>query len=67
MQWMVQQGDQLRKRRQKKIRVQLRKRKIPEENYIEAPEHWDFNDITESGLQRGIEVILMSPNTVTPG
>ena len=53
-----------------KMRVQLRKRKIPEENcsyYIEAPEHWDFNDIAESGLQRGIKVILMSPNTVTPG
>ena len=52
------------------MRVQLRIRKLPEENwryYIEAPEHWDFNDITESGLQRGIEVILMSPNTVTPG
>ena len=52
-----------------KMKVQLRKRKIPEENcryYIEAPEHWDFEDISQTGLQKGIEAILMSPNTVTP-
>ena len=55
--------------KKEKMKAQLRKRKIPEENwryYLEAPEHWDFEDITEIGLQRGIEATLMSPNTVTP-
>ena len=55
--------------KKEKMKAQLRKRKIPEENwryYLEAPEYWDFEDITEIGLQRGIEATLMSPNTVTP-
>ena len=45
------------------------KRKIPAENwqfYINAPESWDFNDIAPSGLQRGTEVVLLSPNKITP-
>ena len=49
-----------------KIKRKLEQRKIPAENwhfYIEAPESWDFNDIAPSGLQRGIEVVLLSPNT----
>ena len=53
-----------------KIKRKLEQRKIPAENwhfYIEAPELWDFNDKAKSGLQRGIEVVLLSPNTTTPG
>ena len=53
-----------------KIKRKLEQRKIPAENwhfYIEAPESWDFNDIAPSGLQRGIKVVLLSPNTTTPG
>ena len=52
------------------IKRKLEKRKIPAENwqfYIKAPESWDFNDIAPSGLQRGTEVALLSPNTITPG
>ena len=52
-----------------KIKKKLGQRKIPTENwrfYIEAPGLWDFTDITESGRQRGIEVVLLSPNTTTP-
>ena len=51
------------------MRKQLSKRKIPEDfwhYYLETPEHWDFEDTTKEGLQRAIEAILMSSNTVTP-
>ena len=51
-----------------KIKRKLEQRKIPAENwqfYINAPESWDFNDIAPSGLQRGTEVVLLSPNTIT--
>ena len=54
----------------KKIRRKLDQKKIPAENwhfYIETPESWDFDDIAPSGLQRGIEVVLLSPNTTSPG
>ena len=47
--------------KKEKMKAQLRKRKIPEENwryYLEAPEHWDFEDITEIGFQRCIEATL---------
>ena len=52
-----------------KMRQQLIRRKIPEDlwtYYLESPEHWDFDDAVEEGLQKGIKAILMSPNTVTP-
>ena len=35
-------------------------------HYIKSPDAWDFNDISSSGLNKGIEVILLSPNTITP-
>ena len=52
-----------------KTKRRLEQRRIPRENwpfYTEAPESWNFNDIAPSGLQRGIEVIMLSPNTTTP-
>ena len=51
------------------IKKKLEKRKIPANEwqfYIKAPESWDFNDTAPSGLSRGTEVILLSPNTITP-
>ena len=33
--------------------------------YIKSPHSWDFSDVTASGLNRGIEVVLLSPNTIT--
>ena len=53
-----------------KMRKKLEQRKIPKENwhfYTKAPESWNFNDTAPSGLQRGIEVVMLSPNTTTPG
>ena len=53
--------------KEEKMKAQLRKRKIPEENwryYLQAPEHWDFEDITEIGLQRDIEATLMYGNAM---
>ena len=47
----------------------MNKRKIPKNlwsYYLETPEHWNFEDTTKEGLQKGIKAILMSPNTVTP-
>ena len=61
--------EQTKNEKKERMRQQLSKRKIPEDlwnYYLEAPEHWDFEDTTKEGLQRGIEAILMSPNTVTP-
>ena len=49
------------------MRQQLIRRKIPGDlwdYYLKSPEHWDFEDATEEGLQKGIKAILMSPNTV---
>ena len=61
--------EQTENEKKERMRKQLSKRKIPEDlwhYYLETPEHWDFEDTTKEGLQRGIEAILMSPNTVTP-
>ena len=36
---------------------QLERRKVPPEfweYYLESPELWDYNDLTENGLQKGI-------------
>ena len=55
--------------KKERMRQQLNRRKIPEDlwnYYLETPEHWNFEDTTKEGLQRGIKAILMSPNTVTP-
>ena len=51
------------------ILKKLEKRKIPTDDwqfYIKVPESWDFNDTAQSGLSRGTEVILLSPNSITP-
>ena len=51
------------------ILKKLEKRKIPTDDwqfYIKVPESWDFNDTAPSGLSRGTEVILLSPNSITP-
>ena len=61
--------EQTENEKKERMRKQLSKRKIPEDlwhYYLETPEHWDFEDTTEKGLQRGIEATLMSSNTVTP-
>ena len=53
-----------------KMKKKLEQRRIPKENwhfYTKAPESWNFNDTAPSGLQRGIEVVMLSPNTTTPG
>ena len=53
-----------------KMKRKLKQRKMPAENwqfYIKALESWEFNFIASSGLQRGTEVVLLSPNTITPG
>ena len=34
--------------------------------YLKSPELWDFDDIDEDGLQRGVSAILIAPHTVTP-
>ena len=52
-----------------KMKKKLEQRRIPKENwlfYTKAPESWNFNDTAPSGLQRGIEVVMLSPNTTTP-
>ena len=51
------------------IKKKLEKRKIPVNEwqyYIKSPDAWDFNDISSSGLNKGIEMIHLSPNTITP-
>ena len=51
------------------FKKKLEKRKIPTNEwqyYIKSPDAWDFNEISSSGLNKGIEVILLSPNTITP-
>ena len=52
-----------------KMKRRLEQRRIPKENwlfYTKAPESWNFNDTAPSALQRGIEVVMLSPNTTTP-
>ena len=42
----------------------LVKRKIPQDlwnYYLEIPERWDYEDINEQGLQKGVKAVLMSP------
>ena len=34
--------------------------------YLKSPELWDFTDLNEDGLQRGINAILIAPHTVVP-
>ena len=61
--------EQTENEKKERMRKQLSKKKIPEDlwqYYLETPEHWDFEDTTKEGLQKGIEAILKSPNTVTP-
>ena len=50
------------------VKKKLEKRKIHIDDwqyYIKSPHSWDFSDVTPSGLNRGIEVVLLSPNTIT--
>ena len=61
--------EQTENEKKERMKKQLSKRKIPENLwhfYLETLEKWDFEDTNKEGLQRGIEAILMSPNTVTP-
>ena len=56
--------EQTMEERKERMRQQLIRRKIPEDlwdYYLKSPEHWDFGDTTEDGLQKGIRAILMSP------
>ena len=46
---------------------QLERRKVPPElweYYLKSPELWDFTDLNEDGLQRGINAILIAPHAV---
>ena len=55
------------KRERKK--QQLARRKVPEDlwdYYLKGPEHWNFDDVNEEGLQKGISAILIAPHTVAP-
>ena len=48
---------------------QLERRKVPPEfweYYLESPEVWDFNDLTENGLQKSIDAVLIAPQSVVP-
>ena len=50
-------------------RQQLERRKVParlRDYYLESPEHWNFTDVNEDGLQKGISAILIAPHTVVP-
>ena len=47
----------------------LRKRGVPEEDwsyYLKSPHTWDYNIKSESGLCKGIEVVLFTPTTSKP-
>ena len=55
--------------KRERIVHRLGKRRIPADlwdYFLKSPEHWDFGDTTEDGLQKGISAILMSPYTVAP-
>ena len=61
--------EQTMEEKKERMRQQLVRRKIPADlwdYYLKSPEHWDFGDTTEDGLQKGIRAILMSPYTVAP-
>ena len=61
--------EQTMEERKERMRQQLVRRKIPADlwdYYLKSPEHWDFGDTTEDGLQKGIRAILMSPHTTAP-
>ena len=48
---------------------QLERRKVPPElwdYYLKSPELWNFADLNEDGLQKGINAILIAPHTVVP-
>ena len=48
-------------------RQQLERRKVPLESweyYLESPELWDFTDLNEDGLQRGVNAVLIAPHSV---
>ena len=48
---------------------QLERRRVPLESwdyYLESPELWNFADLNEDGLQKGINAILIAPHTVVP-
>ena len=50
-------------------RQQLERRRVPPElwdYYLESPELWNFADLSEDGLQKGINAILIAPHTVVP-
>ena len=34
--------------------------------YLKSPEHWNFDDVNEDGLQKGVSAILIAPHTVPP-
>ena len=51
------------------VKKRLEKRGIPTDDWqyhIKSPHSWDFSDVTSSGLSKGVEVILLSPTTITP-
>ena len=33
---------------------------------VKRPEHWDFGDTNEDGLQKGVSAILVAPYTIAP-
>ena len=50
-------------------RQQLERRKVPLESweyYLESPELWDFTDVNEDGLQKGVYAVLIAPHSVVP-
>ena len=50
-------------------RQQLVRRKVPSKHwdyYLNSPELWNFEDVNEDGLQKGINAILIAPHTVVP-
>ena len=54
--------EQTMEEKKERMRQQLIRRKIPEDlwnYYLESPEHWNFEDATKEGLQKGIKAILM--------
>ena len=55
---------------EEEVKKRLEKRGIPEEDwlyYIESPHSWDYSEIAPSSLCKGVEVVLLSPTTCTPG
>ena len=61
--------EQTMEEKRERKRQQLIRRKVPAdlwEYYLKSPEHWNFGDTTEDGLQKGVSAILMAPYTVAP-